>query len=544
MFAGRGQVWGPSFSADGSLVAASWRSDGGVRVFDASNGRLIGTFPRPGAHTTFSPDGRLLAVSNSNFDMIAFDLATGEKAFRLGGNVESAWAPDGLRIATANVDGTVGLWDGQTGAPLFTLFGHTATVNDVDWSPDGTRLVTASSDGTAKIWEVHKREGIERLSLSAQDLRSGVAQAVFSSDGEQVMTSSQTITATKVWDVGIGGDAEWLTLPAQPGGDGLWAGDVEFLPDGRRLASNGEHGGIEIRDLRTGRELRTIHVGGSGISSFDLTPDGMVLAAGRSNGLATAWDIATGEEIFSAQHDDMVRDVDWSPDGQHLVTATNSGTITILDATGNLVRRMRERGSIWLTSARFSPDGRSVVTAVRPLRGGSQHFRQTIWDWKSGNVIGSIEPGDGRNAAMLATFDPTGSLLATSGSDAGIPRIWDIATGRSVVTLPEHSGAPWDIVFSPDGTHVATAGTDGVVRLFDAASGDQVLALRGHDRIVARIAFSPDGTKLASESLDGTVRIWALDLDDLLAIARQQVTRSLTDEECRQYLHLDACPTN
>jgi WD40 repeat protein/DNA-binding SARP family transcriptional activator len=544
MFAGRHQVWGPSFSADGSLVAASWRSEGRVRVLDASNGRLIRTFPRSGAHTTFSPDGRFLAVSNSNFHMIAFDLATGDKAFKLDGNVDSAWAPDGLRIATANVDGTVRLWNGQTGAPLFTLFGHTATVNDVDWSPDGTRLVTASSDGTAKVWEVNKREGIERLSLSAQDLRSGVAEAVFSSDGEQVMTSSQTITATKVWDVGIGGDAEWLTLPAQPGGDGLWAGDVEFLPDGRRLASNGEHGGIEIRDLRTGRELRTIHVGGSGISSFDLTPDGKVLAAGRSNGLATAWDIATGEEIFSAQHDDMVRDVDWSPDGQHLVTATNSGTITILDATGNLVRRMRERGSIWLTSARFSPDGRSVVTAVRPLRGGSQHFRQTIWDWEMGNVIGSIEPGDGRNAALLATFDPTGSLLATSGSDAGIPRIWDVATGKSVVTLPEHSGGPWDIVFSPDGTRVATAGTDGVVRLFDAVSGDQVLALRGHDRIVARIAFSPDGTKLASESLDGTVRIWALNLDDLLEIARQQVTRPLTVEECRQYLHVDACPTN
>ena len=239
-----------------------------------------------------------------------------------------------------------------------------------------------------------------------------------------------------------------------------------------------------------------------------------------------------------------MRDVDWSPDGQHLVTATNSGTITVLDPTGHVVRRLHEQGRIWVSSARFSPDGRSIVTAVRPLRGGSQDFRQTIWDWDSGNVISSIEPRNGRNAAMLATFDPTGSLLATGGSDDAIPRIWDVATGKSVVTLPEHSGAPWDMVFSPDGTRVATAGTDGVVRLFDVASGEQVLALRGHDRIVARLAFSPDGTKLASESLDGTVRIWALDLDDLLQIARQQVTRSLTDEECRQYLHLDACPTN
>jgi len=55
------------------------------------------------------------------------------------------------------------------------------------------------------------------------------------------------------------------------------------------------------------------------------------------------------------------------------------------------------------------------------------------------------------------------------------------------------------------------------------------------------LAFSPDGTKLATESADGTARVWALDLDDLMEIARDQVTRSLTDEECRQYLHLDRC---
>jgi WD40 repeat protein len=56
------------------------------------------------------------------------------------------------------------------------------------------------------------------------------------------------------------------------------------------------------------------------------------------------------------------------------------------------------------------------------------------------------------------------------------------------------------------------------------------------------VTFSPDGTKLASTSQCGEVRIWALDIDDLLEIARQNVTRSLTDEECRQYLHLETCP--
>ena len=54
------------------------------------------------------------------------------------------------------------------------------------------------------------------------------------------------------------------------------------------------------------------------------------------------------------------------------------------------------------------------------------------------------------------------------------------------------------------------------------------------------LAFSPDGSLLAVQDCDG-VRVWTLDIDELLAIARTNVTRSLTSEECRLYLHVDPC---
>jgi WD40 repeat protein len=542
-FAGRDDVLAPSFSSDGSLVAAAWQTEGIVRVLDASNGRVITAIAQAASDTAFSPDGRMLAVAPWFWgDVLVFDLETSRVAFKLRGFWGSvAWSPDGLRIATAGGDGPVELWDGRTGEPSFTLFGHRAAVFSVDWSPDGSRLVTGSDDGTAKVWEVSERGAREQLSLSSQDTRAGVYAAVFSPDGERVMTADGHITATQIWDVGIGGDAELMNLPTQPTNDTYSPGDVEFLPDGRRLASTGKEGGIAIWDLETERRLRTIRVGGSPISSFDVNADGTAIAAGRSDGFATAWDVTTGTELFSVQHDEKVVDVDWAPDGEHLVTATRSGRISIINATGGLVRTLNEEGDMDLYSARFSPDGRLVVASLDPF---TQDSRQTIWDWERGEVVGSIEPGDGRNAAIVAVFDPTGSRVATSGIGVdGVPRIWDIATGRSVVALPAHFGLTWDIVFSPDGSRVATAGSDGAVRLFDADSGEQVLVLRGHERTVARLSFSPDGTMLASEGLDGTVRVWALDLDDLLGIARQQVTRTLTDEECLQYLHVSTCPT-
>jgi WD40 repeat protein len=98
------------------------------------------------------------------------------------------------------------------------------------------------------------------------------------------------------------------------------------------------------------------------------------------------------------------------------------------------------------------------------------------------------------------------------------------------------------VAFSADGTRLASAGDDGTVRLWDPTSGEQLLVLRGHAGLVSSVAFSPDGSRLASVGADGYVRVWALDLDDLIEIAKSELTRTLTDEECRQYLHVSACP--
>jgi WD40 repeat protein len=126
-------------------------------------------------------------------------------------------------------------------------------------------------------------------------------------------------------------------------------------------------------------------------------------------------------------------------------------------------------------------------------------------------------------------------------SSEEVAQIRDVASGKRVAVLHGPSGGVSDIAFSPDGSRVAVANADGTIRLFEAATGAQRFALPSPGCTVGSVAFSPDGTKLASASPCAGVRIWALDLDDLLEIAHQEVTRPLTDEECRQYLHLRVC---
>jgi len=197
-----GDAWGPSFSADGSLVSAAWfKDDALVRIVDLSTDRVVSTIPEDGAiDTALSPDGKHVAVGKLYGEVGAvFDVSTGEEAFALAGpnccyhpgSRGVSWSPDG-RLVAASSEGTARVWDAETGTLRYTLLGHTGSVFSVAWSPDSSRLVTGSSDGTAKVWEIGSEGVRERWSLSAQETKSGIVGVAFSPDGSRVSAFTET----------------------------------------------------------------------------------------------------------------------------------------------------------------------------------------------------------------------------------------------------------------------------------------------------------------------------------------------------------------
>ena len=130
--------------------------------------------------------------------------------------------------------------------------------------------------------------------------------------------------------------------------------------------------------------------------------------------------------------------------------------------------------------------------------------------------------------------------MATSSRDGNV-RLWNPATGKLLLTMSGHTSSVYRSAFSPDGKRLASASYDGTVKVWDVDNGQELLTLEGHTSGVSDVLFSPDGKRLISASVDGTARTYLLHIDELMSLARERVYRQMTESECRQYLHQQAC---
>ena len=346
------------------------------------------------------------------------------------------------------------------------------------------------------------------------------------------MAGASDLSAVKVWDLSDSGNAEWANIPTV-----VRYGDVGFLPDGRLVAS-GVDGDVRVHDLETGAVSPRI---GPRVDEhmFAVSPDGSAIAYPgiAISGGTGVWSTETGQPIFTSGIEAELDGVAWSPDGTRLaLTAPRLHATLIVDRTGDVMSELpdQDRSGTWV--ARFSPDGNLVATIGDAGPGDSLI---AIWDWRREQLLRTMRT----DFAQGLTFDPSGDRVITM---FGPPVIWDVQTGARVGTLDVYPGTVGMLAFTPAGRAAATVGTRGVV-LFNADTGAELLTLPLPDlRLPNRLAISVDGSKLATQAPStlggpGIIRVFALDIDDLLDLARREVTRPITGQECQRYWHADHC---
>jgi WD40 repeat protein/DNA-binding SARP family transcriptional activator len=572
---GDAQVYAVAVSPDGGLLAVG-DAAGTVTIYDAVSRRRLGEYqlgkgPGGGLVQTlsFSPDGRTLTVTGQEppdeppgalLDLIdprtqerrariVLPPVLGSTAFTIANAVFPPAGPDPVVVSfpdrgpsvlrrvdvrTGEIEGRplrvghlgspTGLFPATDGQRVFVTSPHTDETWEIDArrlrvvrrypvgdeagaiSPDESAFAFGSSDGTVRL--VDRRSGETRRLIGSH--QAPVLRVAFTPDGRKLVSSDEG-GGVIVWDVADAEISEELTAqtPCSTGPrsacDGVFG--LAVSPDGRTLYSGADDGQAIMWDLSGDRRLLRSFPVDPPFGNFDtprglvLSPDGETLALTHKDGTVDLIDTQTLRPRASLEAlTGFAAAVAFSPDGRLLAVAGEDGQVTLWDAR-TLAPAGELRGLRADSQAlAFSPDGK--VLAAAEVEGERPQLR--VWN------VGRRAPTQVRSqtpAASLA-FSPDGRLIAAATASERGTEIRDARSGRIVERIPA-PGVSRSVAFSPDGSLLAVGQYDGTGLLYSTESWEPVgPPLQGHTQRITYVDFSPDGRTLATASADGTVGLW------------------------------------
>jgi WD40 repeat protein len=299
--------------------------------------------------------------------------------------------------------------------------------------------------------------------------------------------------------------------------------DLEFSPDGTKLAVTRDNGSTQLIDVVSRKSLGYFGPDDRPAAQIDVrgdspgaSPDNdsavsaafnstsSQLASGSRDGLVHVWAIDGGRELLRIVHGAPVSQIAFHPKISQLVTATEDGHVRIFDVGGaKLLADFQCPGKIGAAS--FSPTG-DLVAALS--EGGV-----SLFDLANRKLLRTMPSGE---APFTLAFSKDGKRLDAAAGDFAY--VWEVAGGRQLLKATHAASSEtliptrWIVsaAISPDGKFMAYAARgDKLARVWNVDTGRQILELK-HDSSVAAVAFNADGTRLGTGSYDGTARVWEL----------------------------------
>jgi platelet-activating factor acetylhydrolase IB subunit alpha len=315
--------------------------------------------------TYFGPGKKLSDSNGSKFD----GLPRVPEKHSLTGHRESVtcavFHPVFSILVTASEDGSIRLWDYESGVFERTLKGHTATVNYIAIEPNtGQVLASASADLTIKLWDFQTFECVRTLNGHDHN----VSCVEFLPAGDFLVSSSRDCSV-KLWETNTGycvktfrGHDEWVrrvvvnvqgNLLATCSNDEtvrIWT--LDNTAPAQTLT--GHSNVVECVAFANSTAVKTLHSENGGSPEEEKTSasrQAEIVASGSRDKSIKLWDVWSGSCLATLNgHDNWVRGVAFHPSGKFLYSCSDDKSIRVWDnATSRCHKKLLDAHSHFVT---------------------------------------------------------------------------------------------------------------------------------------------------------------------------------------------------
>ena len=514
----RGSIWKPWIGGETQMSAISTLQ----KVLDKFKIKNLYGHTGDVTSVSFSPDSKILASASLDGTVKLWDVNSGREIYTFKGHTKGiasiSFSPDGKTLASASYDKTIKLWDINSAKEIKTLKDDTDIniISNVSFSPDGKTLASALEDKTVKLWDFNSGREIQTFKGHTDY----VDRISFSPDGKTLASASRD-TTVKLWDINSGREIQTLI------GHTNFVNSVSFSPDGKTLASTSYDDTLKLWDINSGKEIKTLKGHTNFVNSVSFSPDGKTLASASRDTTVKLWDINSGREIQTLiGHTNFVNSVSFSPDGKTLASASDDQTVKLWHINNGQEINKTLKGYTRTGHVSFSPDGETFATQ-------SSDGKLKLWGVNSGREIHTFKGHiDDINRITSISFSPDGKTLA-SGLVDGRVKLWDTNSGRDIHTFKGYTedigGAQTiiDFSFSPDAKTLAFPVSNTTVKLLDINSGQEIQTFKGHTNFVDSVSFSPDGKTLVTSGDGGTLKLWDINSGQEIKTFKEDTERSV-----------------